>query len=67
MYEGVGTGRNGEILSHSESADIGALALPKLVDQAVAANSAAIDGASGATMTSDGFRQAVAAALELAK
>ena len=83
VYEGVGTGRNGEIkvavtvtdgkiagveiLSHSESADIGALALPKLVDQAVAANSAAIDGASGATMTSDGFRQAVAAALELAK
>ena len=52
MYEGVGTGRNGEI---------------KLVDQAVAANSAAIDGAFGATMTSDGFRQAVAAALELAK
>ena len=42
-------------------------ALPKLVDQAVAANSAAIDGASGASMTSEGFRQAVAMALELAK
>ena len=83
VYEGVGTGRNGEIkvavtvtdgkiaavevLEHAESADIGAAALPKLVDQAVAANSAAIDGASGASMTSEGFRQAVAMALELAK
>ena len=83
VYEGSGIGRNGEIkvavtvadgkisaveiLSSSESEDIGAMALPKLVDQAIAANSAAIDGASGATMTSDGFRQAVAAALELAK
>ncbi len=83
VYEGVGQGRNGEIkvevkveggkiasveiVEHQESADIGALALPKLAEQAVAANSAAIDGASGATMTSDGFRAAVAAALELAK
>lgn len=83
VYEGVGTGRNGEIrvavtitdgkiaavevLEHSESADIGALALPKLVDQAVAANSAAIDGASGASMTTAGFKDAVAAALALAK
>ena len=83
VYEGVGTGRNGEIkvavtiadgkitavevVEHNESADIGALALPKLVSQAIAANSAAIDGASGASMTTAGFREAVAAALELAK
>ena len=83
VYEGVGQGRNGEIkvavtveggkvtlveiVEHQESADIGALALPKLIAQVVAANSAAIDGASGATMTSDGFRAAVAAALALAK
>ena len=83
VYEGVGNGRNGEIkvavtvtdgkiatveiVSHSESADIGGPALPKLISQAVAANSAEIDGASGATMTSDGFREAVAAALALAK
>ena len=82
-YEGTGTGRNGEIrvavtitdgkisavevLEHSESADIGAAALPKLVDQAIAGNTAAIDGASGASMTSNGFREAVAAALALAK
>ena len=83
VYEGTGTGRNGEIkvavtvkdgkissvevVSHNESSDIGGPALPKLVDQAVAANSSAIDGASGASMTSEGFRQAVAAALEQAK
>ena len=83
VYEGTGTGRNGEIkvavtvkdgkisaveiVSHNESADIGGPALPKLVDQAVAANTSAIDGASGATMTSNGFREAVAAALALAK
>ena len=83
VYEGTGTGRNGEIhvavtveggritgveiVSHSESEDIGALALPKLVSQAIAANSAAIDGASGASMTTAGFKEAVAAALELAK
>ena len=83
VYEGVGTGRNGEIkvavtitdgkisavevVGHSESEDIGALALPKLVSQAVAANSAAIDGASGASMTTAGFKDAVAAALALAK
>ena len=56
-----------EVVEHNESADIGALALPKLVSQAIAANSAAIDGASGASMTTAGFREAVAAALELAK
>ena len=83
VYEGTGTGRNGEIhvavtveggritgveiVSHSESEDIGALALPKLVSQAIAANSAAIDGASGASMTTAGFKDAVAAALALAK
>ena len=83
VYEGTGTGRNGEIkvavtvtdgkisaveiLSHNESNDIGGPALPKLVDQAIAANSAAIDGASGASMTSAGFREAVAAALDQAK
>ncbi len=82
-YEGVGTGRNGdirvkvtvtdgkiasiEVLEHSESEDIGGAAMAKLISQAVSANSSVIDGASGATMTTDGFREAVAAALELAK
>ena len=83
VYEGSGTGRNGEIklavtitdgkisavevLEHSESADIGALAMDKLVNQAIAGNTADIDGASGATMTSNGFREALAAALAQAK
>lgn len=48
--------------SHAESSDIGAPALDKLIQNAIAANSAEIDGASGATMTSDGFREAVAQA-----
>lgn len=83
VYEGVGTGRNGDIrvsvtitdgkiasidvLEHSESEDIGGAAMAKLINQAVASNSSVIDGASGATMTTDGFREAVAAALALAK
>lgn len=82
-YEGTGNGRNGEmtvkvtveggkvakveVVSHNESGDIGGPALDKLIAQAVAGNTAAIDGASGATMTSDGFREAVAAALAQAK
>lgn len=53
--------------SHAESSDIGAPALDKLIQNAIAANSAEIDGASGATMTSDGFREAVAQALAKAK
>jgi fumarate reductase flavoprotein subunit len=78
-YTGSGKGRNGNIdltvtiengkisdivvNSHSESADIGAPALDKLVRDAITANCADIDAASGATMTSDGFRQALAQAL----
>lgn len=38
-----------------------------LAQQAIAANGAVIDGATGASMTSAGFKEAVAAALELAK
>ena len=39
----------------------------QLIQNAIAANSAEIDGASGATMTSDGFREAVAQALAKAQ
>ena len=83
QYKGSGQGRNGPIDvtvtitdgkisavsvdSHSESADMGALAMDKLINQAVAGNTANIDGASGVTMTSNGFREAVAAALAQAK
>jgi fumarate reductase flavoprotein subunit len=53
--------------NHAESSDIGEPALQKLVSDAIAANSAEIDGASGATMTSNGFREAVAQALSKAQ
>ena len=53
--------------SHAESSDIGAPALDKLIQNAIAANSAEIDGASGATMTSDGFREAGKATVRLYK
>lgn len=82
-YIGTGKGRGGDmevtvtitdgkisdivVNSHAESSDIGAPALDKLIQNAIAANSAEIDGASGATMTSDGFREAVAQALAKAQ
>lgn len=82
-YTGTGKGRGGDmevtvtitdgkisdivVNSHVESSDIGAPALDKLIQNAIAANSAEIDGASGATMTSDGFREAVAQALAKAQ
>ncbi|MCD7818455.1 MAG: FAD-binding protein, partial [Lachnospiraceae bacterium] len=82
-YTGTGTGRGGDINvtvtitdgkisdividSHSESEDIGGAAFDGLIEKAIASNSADIDGASGATMTSDGFREAVADALAKAQ
>lgn len=82
-YTGTGKGRGGDmevtvtitdgkisdivVNSHAESSDIGAPALDKLIQNAIAANSAEIDGASGATVTSDGFREAVAQALAKAQ
>lgn len=82
-YTGNGKGRGGDmevtvtitdgkisdivVNSHAESSDIGAPALDKLIQNAIASNSAEIDGASGATMTSDGFREAVAQALAKAQ
>lgn len=83
LENGTGKGRGGDmevtvtitdgkisdivVNSHAESSDIGAPALDKLIQNAIAANSAEIDGASGATMTSDGFREAVAQALAKAQ
>ncbi len=50
-----------------ETPAIGGAALPKLEEQVKAAGSADIDGVSGATMTSNGVKAAVAAALAQAK
>ena len=83
VYNGVGTGRNGdievavtieggkisgiEVVRQAETDNIGVPAFEKLIANAVKGNTAAVDTVGGATMTSDGFRKAVAAALELAK
>ena len=56
-----------EILENAETDNIGVPAFDTLIEQAIAANGATIDGATGASMTSAGFKDAVAAALELAK
>ena len=50
-----------------ETPAIGGAALPKLAEQVKAAGSADIDGVSGATITSNGVKAAVAAALAQAK
>lgn len=52
----TGNGRDQEINSY---------ALPQLHDQVISAQSANIDGVSGATVTSDGYTQSLQAALDL--
>lgn len=47
----------------SETESIGGAALEELAKQVVAANSAEIDGVSGATLTTNGVKDAVSAAL----
>lgn len=55
------------ILEHHETEEIGAKALDQLRDSAVADNTADVDTISGATRTSEGFRDAVRAALSQAE
>ena len=52
-----------EVLSHSETAGISDPALTGVVDAIVKANSAEVDIVAGATMTSNGIKEAVANAL----
>lgn len=81
-YEGVGTGRNGDITvqvtitdgrisdiqcENIESADIGGPAIEKLIPMMIAANGGEVDAVSGATMSSTGFREAIDNALAQAK
>ncbi|HWB37015.1 MAG TPA: FMN-binding protein, partial [Rugosimonospora sp.] len=49
-----------------EDRQINSSALPELHDQVIAAQSANIDGVSGATVTSDGYRESLQAALDAA-
>ena len=81
VYEGVGSGgmggnvsvtvtiEGGKIVSveykDNETAEIGGMALPTLVQQAIA-NNGVIDGVAGASMTSGAFRAAIADALSKA-
>ena len=51
---------------NSHDDQINASALPKLRQQVLLAQSARIDGVSGATVTSDGYRQSLQAALDAA-
>jgi uncharacterized protein with FMN-binding domain len=51
---------------NSRDQEINSYALPALHDQVIAAQSANIDGVSGATVTSDGYMQSLQAALDTA-
>jgi len=52
-----------EVLEHSETEGIGAAALPRLVEQAVADQTVAVDAVSGATLSSGAFVTALTDAL----
>lgn len=56
-----------DVVSHNETEEIGGAALDTVKAQAVEKNSAEVDNITGATMTVDGFKQAMNAALETAK
>lgn len=58
---------NIEVIEQFESDNIGVPALPKLIEQAVATNGGTVDVVSGASMTSEGFANALANALAMAK
>lgn len=51
---------------HNETTTIGGAALPVLVGEAIAQNTWEVDGVSGATFTSDAFKDALSQALEQA-
>lgn len=52
-----------EIVNQSETSTIGGVALPECVRQTIEKQSADIDGIAGATITSNGYREAVRDAL----
>jgi len=56
-----------KVLEADETRDIGGKAIDKLISSAVAKNSAEVDTITGATRTSEGFREALKAALEQAQ
>ena len=56
-----------EVKEHAETEDVGAAALPVLVEEAVSSKAFAVDAVAGATFTSQGFNAALAAAEAQAK
>ena len=52
-----------QVIEHSETEGIGAAALPELVTKVLDSQSIGIDGVSGATVTSNGFKAAMEDAL----
>ncbi|PIE04249.1 MAG: hypothetical protein CSA76_05165 [Spirochaetales bacterium] len=64
------TVKNGKLTDidvvHTESAGIGPQALTKLVPEAIKKQSAAVDAVSGATMTSEAFKEALSKAMKKA-
>lgn len=81
-YEGVGAGRNGdikvqvtlstdeitavEVLEHSETEGIGDLAFEAICPAVVERQTVDVDAVSGATLTSNGLKEAITAALAAA-
>ena len=82
VYEGSGTGMGGkinvsvtitdgkivkvEVLNHAETEGIGAVALPKYVEQTIEKQSTDLDSITGATVTLNGYKEAVVEALSKA-
>jgi uncharacterized protein with FMN-binding domain len=78
-YEGVGTGKNGdikvkvtlsdtkienvEVLEQSETEGLGDVALDELIPEILESQTVDVDSVSGATVTSDGLKEAVTNAL----
>ena len=55
-----------QVIEHSETVGVGAVAVDWLPGRIVEAGSADVDGVSGATITSDAIKAAVAQALDMA-
>ncbi len=53
-----------EVVSHTETPNIGTLAIEKVIPAMLEAQSAEVDGVTGATITSNALKEAVAAILE---
>ena len=56
-----------KVLEHSETQGVGSVAVDWMPGRIIEANSADVDGVTGATITSDAIKAAVAAAIELSK